>query len=197
MQQPFIHSLLIATALASILLTAQPAVFAGHHPGKSNIPVVKAPQQGTEDQPSQELRERANKFFETYRDLDRQSNPALIDLYSDDAVIHASIERAGGGILTEKFNKDEFKQELLRSIKDERVRTLNKETVLENLQIKVIKHEGRKEQVTELSFDAHHKHSALSVHWLMKQDESGNLRIFEEHSLSYGKVRAQTKKPQS
>lgn len=178
-------------------MTAQPAAFAGHHPGKSNIPVVKAQPKGTEDQPSQALRERASKFFETYRDLDRQSNPALIDLYSDDAVIHASIERAGGGILTEKFNKDEFKQELLRSIKDERVRALNKETVLENLQIKVIKHEGRKEQVTELSFDAHHKHSALSVHWLLKQDDSGNLRIFEEHSLSYGKARVETKKPQS
>ncbi len=184
-------------ALAATLLTALPAVQAGHHPGKSNIPIVKEQGQAPEDKPSEALKEKAGKFFETYRDLDRRSDPALIDLYSDDAVIHASIERAGGGILTEKFNKGEFKQELLRSIKDERVKALNKETVLENLQIKVIKHEGRKEQVTELSFDAHHKHSALRVNWLLRQDGKGNLRIFEEHSLSYSKARAETKKPQS
>ena len=61
----------------------------------------------------------------------------------------------------------------------------------------MIKHEGRKEQVTELSFDAHHKHSALRVNWLLRQDGKGNLRIFEEHSLSYSKARAETKKPQS
>lgn len=184
-------------ALAATLLTALPSAQAGHHPGKSNIPVVKEQSQAPEDKPSEALKARAGKFFETYGDLDRRSDPALIDLYSDDAVIHASIERAGGGILSEKFNKEEFKRELLRSIKDERVKALNKETVLENLQIKVIKHEGLKEQVTELSFDAHHKHSALRVNWLLRQDEKGNLRIFEEHSLSYSKARAETKKPQS
>ncbi|MBX9942373.1 MAG: hypothetical protein K2Y32_24130 [Candidatus Obscuribacterales bacterium] len=133
----------------------------------------------------------AKALFEKYKALDHDSDPALVDLYSDDAVIYAALDRTGGGQTQEKFSKSEYAQEIKRSLKDPHVRELNSKTTMEAPVIKTERHQvmedkGLKDEVVvSVSFLAKHDHSALKVHWLLKKDSQGQLKIFEEHSLAY------------
>ncbi|MCA0314420.1 MAG: hypothetical protein LCH63_11370 [Candidatus Melainabacteria bacterium] len=133
----------------------------------------------------------AKALFEQYKALDHDSDPALVDLYSDDAVIYAALDRTGGGQTQEKFSKSEYAQEIKRSLKDPHVRELNSKTTMETPVIKTERHQimedkGLKDEVVvSVSFLAKHDHSALKVHWLLKKDSQGKLKIFEEHSLAY------------
>lgn len=137
-----------------------------------------------------ELKAQALNLFEQFKKLDSGSDPALVDLYSNDAVIYSGVERERGGVIFEKFKKADFKAEVERAIKNPHTVELNKQTVYTEAKVKETRHEAQ-ENVIELSFTARRGESGAKVHWLLRPATSAEtskehtLVIFDEHSTVY------------
>lgn len=149
-----------------------------------------------------ELKAQALNLFEQFKKLDSNSDPALVDLYSNDAVIYSGVERERGGVLFEKFKKADFKAEVERAIKNPHTVELNKQTVYTEAKIKETRHEAQ-ENVIELSFTARRGESGAKVHWLLRPATSAEtnkehtLVIFDEHSTVYALKPRPLKHPHS
>lgn len=149
-----------------------------------------------------ELKAQALSLFEQFKKLDSNSDPALVDLYSEDAVIYSGVERERGGVLFEKFKKSDFKAEVLRAIKNPHTVELNKQTVYTEAKVKETRHEAQ-ENVIELSFTARRGQSGAKVHWLLRPAASAEtskehtLVIFDEHSTVYALKPRPLKHPHS
>lgn len=160
---------------------------------------VKA-EEGPAPESKSELKAQALKLYEKFKQLDSNSDPALLDLYSDDAVIYSGVERERGGVIFEKFRKADFKAEVERAIKNPHTVELNKQTVYTDAKVKETRHEVQ-EQVVEVTFKARRGESGAKVHWLLKpspsKTEEHTLVIFDEHSTIYALKPRPLKHPHS
>lgn len=132
-----------------------------------------------------DLKEKALAAYEKFQTLDKNSNTALLDLYSEDAVIYSGVERERGGVIFEKFKKKDFQTEVERAVKDKHLVELNKETEYSKAHVKESRHELH-EQIVELTFKAKSRDSGVRLHWLLRpRAGSQDLEIFDEHSVVY------------
>lgn len=182
------HKTFSSTAFA-LLLTLCASSVAAEDSDKSSQPESKS-----------ELKAQALKLYEKFKQLDSNSDPALLDLYSDDAVIYSGVERERGGVIFEKFRKADFKAEVERAIKNPYTVELNKKTVYTDAKVKETRHEVQ-EQVVEVTFKARRGESGAKVHWLLKpspsKTEEHTLVIFDEHSTIYALKPRPLKHPHS
>ncbi len=67
-------------------------------------------------EPKAELKAKALKLFNDYKQKDQASDPSLINLYAADAVIYSGIERERGGVLYDKLDRATFANQMSSAI---------------------------------------------------------------------------------
>lgn len=128
----------------------------------------------------------ARALFDQYQKLDLQNDPALVNLYSDDAVIEAGIERMSGGKVWQHLSKKSLGDEISRTFKDEHLAALNKGTTYSKPHIKETTYKGQK--ALSVEFHGHRTHTGIKVNWILQQTgPQQDWKIVEEHSVTYSK----------
>lgn len=135
-------------------------------------------------EPKAELKAKALKLFNDYKQKDQSSDPSLINLYATDAVIYSGIERERGGVLYDKLDRATFASQMGSAIKDRHIKELNKSTIFHEPKISHINREGATIAL-QMSFKAQRAKSGIKVHWLVRERKDGTLEIYDEHTISY------------
>ncbi len=176
-------SLVALTTLCT--LACQPNVWANQQPGDNQVstPALSGNPEVSKE-PKGEIKNKAIKFFEDYKQKDQNSDPSLINLYAADAAIYSGIERERGGVLFDKMDRATFASQMALAIKDPHIKELNKTTVYHEPKINHINREGEAVAL-QFSFKATRAKSGIKVHWLLRESKDGSFEIYDEHSISY------------
>lgn len=174
--------------LVALTVAWQAAALANQAPGNNELDQTNsAASSATPEpqiEPKAELKAKALKLFNDYKQKDMASDPTLINLYAADAVIYSGIERERGGVLYDKLDRATFANQMASAIKDPHIKELNQSTVYHEPKINHINRDGEKVAL-QISFKAQRAKSGIKVHWLVREEKNGALEIYDEHTISY------------